>query len=130
MRNGKKRKVLIIDGEANLRLLYGANFKMSGYKVSLAATGAEAVVSAKTEKPDLVILDLKLPDNDGFDTMAALLHEDQHLPVIINTGYAHFRADIRSWAADAFMIKSSNVDELMTTASELLHRQQAVGIAR
>ena len=120
MHNHKQPKLLIVDDEDYTRLLYEENFKRSGYSVSLATNGSEAVATVKKEKPDLVILDLGLSTNDGFETMAAIRAENPNLPVIINTNYAHFRADIRSWIADAFMIKSSNIEELLTKTSELL----------
>ncbi len=120
MHNHKQPKLLIVDDEDYNRLLYEDNFKISGYSVSLATNGSDAVAAVKREKPNLVILDLGLSSNDGFEAMAAMHVENPNLPVIINTNYAHFRTDVRSWSADAFMIKSLNVAELLTKAAELL----------
>ncbi len=120
MQNSRKRKILIVEGEQHLRLLYKVSFKDIGYIVSLAATSSDAIFSAKANKPDLVIVDLGSPPDDGLKLISAIHRTNIHLPIIINTGYSHLKGDPRIGIADAFITKSSNLDELITKAAELL----------
>lgn len=120
MQNGCKRKVLIVEAEEYLRLLYRISFKDLGYEVSLAATRCEAIFSVKTKRTDLVVMDLGSPPDDGLNMISDIRQTNSNLPIIINTGYGHLKGDSRIGIADAFIIKSSNLDELLTKAAELL----------
>lgn len=124
MRNKKQPGVLIVDNDENHQILLQAWFEMAGYKVSLVKYGSDAVAATKKVNPDLVILDVDLPHMDGFETMEAIKNSKRRLPVIINTGHAYHRADVRSFSADAFIIKSSNVKELVIKAREILGTRQ------
>jgi len=120
MTETKSKKLLIVDDEPNLRLLYEAEFKALGYKVVLAADGPEAIKLVESEKPDLVILDLRMPGMDGIETMSQILSHNNQLPIIINSAYSHYKENFMSWSADAYVVKSSNTTELKAKVAELL----------
>ncbi len=123
MRHQEIPIVFIVDGDDDHRSLYSARFKVSGYRVAVAKTGLQAVRVAKRSEPDIVIINVDLPDNDGFETLTTLRAAHPQVPIIVYTGYAHFRADVRCWVADAFMIHSSNAEALERKVRELLIRR-------
>ncbi|MDZ7363310.1 MAG: response regulator [candidate division KSB1 bacterium] len=105
-------RVLLVEDEANLRLLYRDELETEGYEVSDVGTGAEALKVLEYEKIDAVVLDLRLPDYYGLQLLDDILRRQRDLPVIINTAYDQFRYDFHSWGAEAFVVKSSDLSEL------------------
>lgn len=120
MTSSTKKKLLIVDDEPNLRTLYEAEFKEEGYDIVMASSGPEGLKLIETEKPDLVILDIRMPGMDGIETMGEILSRDNKLPVVINSAYSHYKENFMSWSADAYIVKSSNLDELKNKVAELL----------
>lgn len=113
-------KVLLVDDEKNLRTLYQSELADEGYEVVLANDGQEALRLLDTEKPDLVVLDVRMPGIDGLETMARMLSRDNRLPVILNTAYSAYRESFLSWSADAYVIKSSDLTELKGKIRQVL----------
>jgi DNA-binding NtrC family response regulator len=105
-------RVLLVEDEANLRLLYRDELEMEGYEVSDVGTGADALKVLEYEKIDAVVLDLRLPDCYGLQLLADMLSRRRDLPVIINTAYDQFRHDFNCWSAEAFVVKSADLSEL------------------
>jgi DNA-binding NtrC family response regulator len=105
-------RVLLVEDEANLRLLYRDELEIEGYEVSDVGTGADALKVLEYEKIDAVVLDLRLPDCYGLQLLDDMLSRQRNLPVIINTAYDQFRYDFHSWGAEAFVVKSSDLSEL------------------
>ncbi len=124
MTNSTDRKLLIVDDEPNLRLLYEAEFKSMGYDVTLAEDGPTALKMLDETKPDLVILDIRMPGMDGIEALSEILSKDNQLPVIINSAYSHYKENFMSWSADAYVVKSSNLDELKQKVEELIDRKK------
>jgi DNA-binding response OmpR family regulator len=114
------QKVLIVDDEDNQRRLYAQEFRDDGYEVIEAADGREAVKKTKTERPDLVILDICMPGMDGIEALGRLLSGDLRIPVILNTAYGTYKDNFMSWAADAYIVKSADLTELKRAVRELL----------
>jgi DNA-binding response OmpR family regulator len=113
-------KLLVVEDEKNLRALYKSELTREGYDVVLAPDGQEALKLLDIEKPDLVVLDIRMPGIDGLETMARLLSRENTLPVILNTAYSAYRDSFLSWSADAYVIKSSDLTELKTKIREVL----------
>jgi DNA-binding NtrC family response regulator len=105
-------RVLLVEDEANLRLLYRDELEIEGYEVSDVGTGADALKVLEYEKIDAVVLDLRLPDCYGLQLLDDMLSRQRDLPVVINTAYDQFRDDFHSWGAEAFVVKSSDLSEL------------------
>ncbi len=116
-------KLLVVDDEMPLRLLYEKELTEEGYAVVLASDGREAIKKIEEETPDLVILDIQMPDIDGLEAMGKILGNFK-LPVIINTAYSSYKSNFMSWAAEAYVVKSSNLDELKSTIREVLATYQ------
>jgi DNA-binding NtrC family response regulator len=105
-------RVLLVEDEANLRLLYRDELEMEGYEVNDVGTGADALKVLEYEKIDAVVLDLRLPDVYGLQLLSDMLSRRRDLPVIINTAYDQFRHDFHCWGAEAFVVKSADLSEL------------------
>ncbi len=81
------KSILLVDDEKDILDSLGASLRRSGYRVFAAATGQEGLDLAKKERPQLIVLDLILPDVDGSDVAARLLRdpETRDIPVIFLT---------------------------------------------
>lgn len=117
--------VLVVEDDHNQRALYEEELSDEGYRVVTAADGREAIKVAKTENPDLAVLDINMPVLDGLDTLSQLLEDHAKMPVIINTAYASYQESFTSWSADAYIVKSSDLTELKNTVRRLLEEKAA-----
>ena len=113
-------KILIIEDEKNLRLLYQQDFERDGFEVVTAATAAEGLAMVQDEAPDLVVMDIRLPGMDGLEAMSRLLDKNPKIPVILNSAYSSYKDSFMSWSADAYVVKSADTGELRTRVRELL----------
>jgi DNA-binding response OmpR family regulator len=117
--------ILVVDDEENIRILYQQDFTASGYKVICAATLDEAKKEFSRDQVDLVVLDLKLTSQDGGLEMLRWMREaNRKIPIIINTAYPAYKTDFSSWLADAYIVKSSNLDELKENIARLLEENK------
>jgi DNA-binding NtrC family response regulator len=105
-------RILIIEDEANLRLLYRRELELEGYEIVAVGSGNEALEALADENIDAVVLDLLLSDFSGLQLMDVMLSRQRYLPIIINTAYNQFRHDFHCWGAEAFVVKSSDLAEL------------------
>jgi len=105
-------RILLVEDDDHQRLLYEQELTAEGYEVLAVGTGAEALESIKANPIDLVVLDLRLPDKDGIEILGRIAAANENLPVIINSAYGVWKGNFRSWLAEAYVIKSSNLDEL------------------
>lgn len=82
-----KQQILVVDDERDIQELVSYNLIKNGYQVTTVATGEEAITRARSDLPDLVVLDLMLPGVDGLDVCKALKNDPKtaHLPVIMLT---------------------------------------------
>ena len=113
--------ILVVDDEDHIRRLYEKELSEEGYQVRTATTGEEAVRLAESQPPDLVILDIKLEDQDGLEILGDLKRISQNTPIILNSAYSTYKSDFQSWLADAYLVKSPNLDELKKKIKELVN---------
>lgn len=118
------KRILIADDEENIRMLYKLELEESGYKVDLASNGKEAVEKVKESRPDLIILDIKMPVMDGIEALHIIrqLPNGKNIPIILFTAYGEYQQDFTTWASDAYIIKSHDMTELKKTIEELLNK--------
>ncbi len=121
----EKKKLLIVEDDENQRRLYEVTFKRDGYDVVVAADGTEAIEKARRDKPDLIVMDIRMPRRDGIDAMQKILGEDKHVPIVINTAYPSHQQNFMTWAADAYVIKSADLSKLRETVKEVLERSES-----
>jgi DNA-binding response OmpR family regulator len=119
-----KNKILIIEDDENERMLYKEELEKEGYEILTASSGKEGLSIIEKESLNLVILDLRMPEMDGLEVLGKILSKRKHLPVIIYSSYSQYKNNFLSWAADAYIIKSSDMSELKNKIRELFEGQK------
>jgi len=109
----KRRRVLFIEDEPALRISYERFFRPR-YAMTFASSGAEALARLAEEPPDVVVLDMRLPDTDGLDLLRRIRDTRADVPVIITTAYVSIEPQLRvlDLAHSAYLIKPFDLDEL------------------
>ena len=115
-------KILVIDDDLHVQRLYKEELTEEGYEVVVAANGAEAMEMFEKENPDLVTLDIRLPDVDGIYLLRQMKEKKPKLPIIMSTAY-DYRNDFSVWASEAYIVKSSDLDELKSVIKKLLTKE-------
>jgi DNA-binding response OmpR family regulator len=105
-------KILIVDDEEHIRFLYSEELSDEGYEVITADSGYQLIERIEEEKPDLIVLDIKMVDYNGLDLLQDIRNKYYDLPVILCTAYDTFKEDMKSIAADFYVIKSFDLTEL------------------
>lgn len=113
-----EKRVLVVDDEKHIRMLYKEELEAEGYTVA-TSDGQEAILEViEREKPMVVVLDIKLgPNLSGLDLLQEIRGKDQDLPVILSTAYDSFQHDLKSIAADYYVVKSVELEELKNKVS-------------
>jgi CheY-like chemotaxis protein len=120
-----KKKILVVEDEEGLRLLYKEELEAEGYEVLTAQNGREAIQQLEEGKPDLIILDIVMPVMDGMEALGRIVGKERKIPIILNTSYPGYRRDFMSWAADAYVTKSTDLGKLKDKVRELLEKGKA-----
>ena len=107
-----KKKILIVDDEEVIRMLYGEELEEEGYTVVTAGSGHGLIEMIGQEKPDLVVLDIKMAEHDGLDLLQDIRKDFYNIPVILCSAYSSFKGDLKSIAADYYVVKSADLSEL------------------
>ncbi len=115
-----KKKILLVEDEESLRTLYEEELTAEGYEIFSATNGKEAIRQVEEVKPDLIVLDIVMPVMDGMEALGQIMGKERTVPIIIHTSYPGYREDFMSWAADAYVSKSSDLRELKEKIRELL----------
>jgi DNA-binding response OmpR family regulator len=115
--------VLIVDDHANVRALVRDYLEAQGYRVLAAADGREALTVARVERPDLILLDVMMPNLDGFDFMRAF-RRDQATPVILLTARVAETDKVvgLELGADDYVTKPFGMQELVARIRAVLRR--------
>jgi DNA-binding response OmpR family regulator len=123
------KNVLIVEDEEGLLEGLAHNFRYEGYEVMTARTGPEGLKMALKQKPDLVVLDIMLPEKDGFTVLKELRQRHREMPVLVITA-RNFEADVLKGfdlGADDYLTKPFGVKELLARAKRLLQRGTVAG---
>ncbi len=104
--------ILLVEDDKNQRLLYEQELRQEGYEILAAIDGKDALEKLEEQLPDIVVMDINMPRMDGIETMGRILNKNKKIPIIINTAYNNYKDNFMSWAADAFIVKSSDLSEL------------------
>ena len=116
--------ILVVEDDKNQRLLYEQELKLEGYEVVTASDGKDALGKIQEQLPDLIVMDINMPKMDGIETMGKILGKNKEIPVIINTAYSNYKDNFMTWAADAYIVKSSDMLELKNTVKEVLAKKE------
>jgi len=122
--NNDKKRVLIVEDEEGLVEGLEHNFKFEGYDVLTARNGSEGLKLALKQKPDVVVLDIMLPEKDGFTVLKELRQRHRDMPVLVLTA-RNFEADVLKGfdlGADDYLTKPFGVKELLARVKRLVSR--------
>jgi len=114
-------KLLIVDDDTNIQRLYKEELEEEGYNVVIAGTGKEALEMFERENPDIVTLDILMPDIDGISLLRKMKEQRPNIPIIMSTAY-DYRDDFAVWASEAYIVKSSDLAELKSTIKKLIDK--------
>ena len=116
------KTILVVDDDEAIRTLLQEELEDEGYKVLIATNARDALKMVAAEPLDLVILDIRMPGMDGLEALPRILGIKEALPVILNTAYSQYQESFMSWAADAYVVKSSDLTELKEKIKELVNK--------
>ena len=119
-----QKKILIVEDEEGLLDGLAHNFRYDGYEVLTAKNGQEGLRLALKQKPDAVLLDIMLPEKDGFTVLKELRQRHRDIPVLVMTA-RNFEADVLKGfdlGADDYVTKPFSIKELMARVKRLVAR--------
>lgn len=119
------KKILVVDDEARLRSVVRGYLEQEGYEVVMAGNGREALLVAREEKPDLIVLDLMMPEMDGWEFMR-LHRQDHHTPIIMLTARVEDVDKVAGleMGADDYVTKPFSTRELVARVRAVLRRME------
>lgn len=108
-----RRRVLFIEDEADLRSAYQRAYR-TRYEMAFAGTGAEALPQLASFEPDVIVLDMRLPDTDGIDLLRLIRADHPEVPVVITTAYTSIEplVEVLGMGHSGYLIKPYTLDDL------------------
>jgi len=123
-------KILVVDDEPNIAELLSAALSFEGYQVGVAATGAEALEQVRTFRPNLVMLDVMLPDFDGTEVCKRLRNQGEQMPIVFLTARDTVQDKVEGLSmGDDYVTKPFSIEELMARVGAILRRAGEVAAA-
>lgn len=118
------KKILAVDDEKHIVRLVQINLEKEGYEVATANTGREALEKVAEFQPDLIVMDVMMPEMDGLEALSRLKADPatSEIPIIMLTAKAQDSDVFRGWqaGADLYLTKPFNPSELLTFVKRLL----------
>ncbi len=117
-----KNRILVVDDEEALRIVLSAELEGEGYQVTNAGDGQEAINILATNEFDLILLDIKMPNVDGFEVLKYVKERSPKTKVVMLTGFADLKNAIESkkLGAEDFVSKPYDLVDLLTTVERVL----------
>jgi two-component system OmpR family response regulator len=117
-------KLLVVDDEPNIRELLSTSLRFAGFDVVAAANGRDALAAAETHNPDLAVLDVMLPDMDGFTVTRRLRAAGRHFPVVFLTARDDTEDKVTGLTVggDDYVTKPFSLDEVVARIRAVLRR--------
>lgn len=120
----RKARILVVDDEANIRELLSQEFTEAGYQVSTASNGREAIAAVRADRPDLVVLDVMMPEMNGFDAAAVLKNDPltADIPIVILSIVQDRERGFRV-GVDRYLTKPIDTDLLFREVGALIEQK-------
>ena len=126
----EKKRILVVDDEPDFALLVQGNLQKEGFDVDVAYNGVEGLEKIKQNPPDAIVLDVMMPEKDGYEVCAELKKDDRFAEIAIlmltavedhvtSTRYSHF--DGMSMEADDYLPKPASAEEITDSIKSLLN---------
>ncbi|MGH3562441.1 MAG: response regulator transcription factor [Mycobacterium sp.] len=122
--DGRPINVLVVDDETVLAEMVSMALRYEGWSTTTAGDGASAIAAARAERPDVVVLDVMLPDMSGLDVLRKLRDQNPHLPVLFLTAKDAVEDRIAGLTAggDDYVTKPFSIEEVVLRLRALLRR--------
>jgi two-component system, OmpR family, alkaline phosphatase synthesis response regulator PhoP len=122
--NFTRERILVVEDESHLAEGLKLNLTLEGYEVRVAADGSSALRMWKKWRPDLIVLDIMLPQIDGLSVLRNIRLEDERVPILILSakGDSEHRVKGFSYGVDDYLAKPFNLDEFLLRVKRLLTR--------
>jgi two-component system, OmpR family, response regulator len=122
--DGNPINVLVVDDESVLAEMVSMALRYEGWKIATAGDGSSAIASARAQRPDVVVLDVMLPDMSGLDVLHKLREENPQLPVLLLTAKDAVEDRIAGLTAggDDYVTKPFSIEEVVLRLRALLRR--------
>jgi two-component system OmpR family response regulator len=129
-RSQDRLRVLVVDDEAYITDLVATALRYEGFDVTSAGDGRKALALVESFRPDLMVLDIMLPDVDGFEVQQRLVDRGRRIPVLFLTARDATEDKIRGLTigGDDYVTKPFSLEELIARIRAILRRTQAVGL--
>lgn len=123
-------RVLVVDDEPNILELLSVSLRFQGFEVAIASSGAAGLDTARTFRPDAVILDVMMPGMDGFGMLQRLRADGVHAPVLFLTAKDAVEDKISglTLGADDYVTKPFSLEEVVTRLRVILRRSGKVSV--
>ncbi|MGM0442476.1 MAG: response regulator transcription factor [Elusimicrobiota bacterium] len=121
--NNKNKTVLVVDDELHIRELIRDNLEAEGYNIIIATDGLEAIDLLEETKPDLVILDIMMPEMDGWEVCKNIKDRDKKIKIIMLTAKSGNRDRMigeKILKADKYITKPFDIEKLIGEVHELI----------
>ena len=126
----EKKRILVVDDEPDFALLVQGNLQKEGFDVDVAYNGVEGLEKIRQNPPDAIVLDVMMPEKDGYEVCAELKKDDRFADIAIlmltavadhvtSTRYSHY--DGMSMEADDYLAKPASAEEITDSIKSLLH---------
>lgn len=118
------KSILFVEDDVELAKVLPMRLRQEGYQVSVAGNGTQAVQDARETKPDLILLDIMLPEMDGYRVCSLLKRDDRYksIPILVLSARTQ-ASDVRKGmasGADGYIVKPFKPEELLSKIKELL----------
>ena len=125
-KNSAEAKLLVVDDEPNIRELLSTSLRFAGFEVVSAGNGREALAAVEAHAPDLAVLDVMLPDMDGFTVTRRLRAAGKHFPVLFLTAKDDTEDKVTGLTVggDDYVTKPFSLDEVVARIRAVLRRTQ------
>jgi CheY-like chemotaxis protein len=116
--------ILVVENDKNHLFLIEQELSLEGYNIITAKDGCEALKKVKEHSPDLIVMDIVLPDMDGIELIERILSKSgRKIPIIIHTAYTSYKCKLITWLTVAYVIiKSSDLSGLKNKIRELTNK--------
>lgn len=116
------KKILVVDDEFSIREYYKEFLKDNGYDVIVASGGKEGLEMFKTETPDLVLLDISMPDTNGMDVLKGMKRLNEEIPVFLLTAYEQYKRNFASLYAEEYLVKNKKPEFILKKIKEFINK--------
>jgi len=115
-----KPLILVVEDDPHQAMVISDELRDEGYEVHTVHTGQEAITFVQERRPNVVVLDIHMPEMDGIEVLHRMLDIDRHLPVILHTAYPSYQDDLRTWSAVRYVVKTSDMRSLKEAVAQVL----------